>query len=33
VDGTVAELHLEAWLPADQDTADALREHADAGRV
>jgi transcriptional regulator with XRE-family HTH domain len=26
VDVTLAELHLEAWLPADQETADALRD-------
>ncbi len=26
VDVTLAELHLEAWLPADQATADALRD-------
>jgi transcriptional regulator with XRE-family HTH domain len=31
VDVTLAELHLEAWLPADEATADALRERP--GRV
>ena len=31
VDVTLAELHLEAWLPADQTTADLLRKRAARG--
>jgi transcriptional regulator with XRE-family HTH domain len=34
IDVTLAEMHLEAWLPADQSTADILRRRAEtAGRA
>jgi hypothetical protein len=33
VDVALAELHLEAWLPADQATADALRDRSGGGEL
>lgn len=32
VDVTLAELHLEAWLPAEQTTTDILRQRASGAR-